>query len=101
MSSRHGDEPVRAETKIQHATSVVWRRVDDSIILVHLGTNKSYELNRTGGRLWELLDEGFTYGDALAALRSEFEVGEEQLRSEARKLVALLFDEQLAERANS
>jgi hypothetical protein len=97
MSSQPEDERITADSQIQPTRSVVWRRVEDSIIVVHLGTNKTYELNRTGGRLWELLEGGATYGDALAKLRAEFEVGDEELRSEASALVALLLEEQLAE----
>jgi hypothetical protein len=97
LSSPSGNERLRAESQIKPSTSVVWRRVEESIVLVHLGTNKTYELNLTAGRLWELLDDGSTYGDALAALRSEFDVSEEQLQLEAQQLVALLLDERLAE----
>jgi hypothetical protein len=91
------NERLRAESRIKPISSVVWRRVEDSIVLVHLDTNKTYELNLTGGRLWELLDGGSTYGEALATLQSEFDVSEEQLRLEAEELVTLLLDERLAE----
>ena len=84
-------------SQIRAAASVVWRRVEGSIILVDLTTNKTYELNATGGRLWELLDGGATYGDALATLSSEYDVSEEQLRGEAGNLVARLLAEKLAE----
>ena len=97
MSTPTGNEPIGAESQIRPAPDVIWRRVDDSVILVHLGTNKTYELNRTGGRLWELLEQGSTYSDALAAVGSEFEIGTEQLRAEAARLVARLLDEHLAE----
>ena len=95
-TSPSDNERLRPESQIQPTASVVWRRVEHSIILVDLATNKTYELNRTGGRLWELLDGGSTYGDALTTLGSEFEVGTEELRAEAAKLVARLLDEQLA-----
>ena len=100
MNSQPASEGLKPESKIQGTASVVWRRVEDSIVLVHLGTNRTYELNRTGGRLWELLEGGSTYGAALATLRSEFDVGDGQLQSEARELITLLFDEQLAEESH-
>jgi Coenzyme PQQ synthesis protein D (PqqD) len=99
MSSQPENTRLTAESRIQPSTSVVWRRVEGSIILVDLGTNKTYELNRTGGRLWELLDGGSSYGDALATLGAEFEVGHEELRAEASKLISLLLQERLAEEA--
>jgi hypothetical protein len=35
--------------------NVVARSVGDELVLVHLQTNRFYSLNRTGARLWELL----------------------------------------------
>ncbi len=99
MSSQPENDRLTAESLIQPTANVVWRRVEDSIIVVHLDTNKTYELNRTAGRLWELLDGGSSYGDALATLGAEFEVGDEELRSEASKLISLLLEERLAEKA--
>lgn len=100
MSSKPENDRPSAESRFQAAADVVWRRVEDSIIVVHLRTNKTYELNRTGGRLWELLEGGSNYGDALVTLRAEFDVSDEELRSEASELIALLLDERLAEEAH-
>lgn len=100
MSSKPETDRPRANSRFKPTVDVVWRRVEDSIILVHLRTNKTYELNRTGGRLWELLEGGSTYGDALVTLSTEFDVNDEQLRSEASELIALLLGERLAEEAN-
>jgi Coenzyme PQQ synthesis protein D (PqqD) len=73
--------------------NVVSRRVEDTVVIVHLGTDRIYELNRTGGRLWELLEEGSTYGEALLALQDEFEVDREKLEREAEKFVDMLVSE--------
>jgi len=37
---------------------VVARRVDDEIVLMHLGTSHIFALNPTGARFWELLKSG-------------------------------------------
>jgi hypothetical protein len=72
---------------------VVSRRVEDLVVIVHLRTDRIYELNRTGGRLWELLEEGSTYGEALRALQDEFEVDREKVEREAENFVDMLVSE--------
>ena len=70
---------------------VVSREVGDDLVLVHLKTNRIYSLNRTGARLWQLLDSGCTRAAAERQLLDEFDVDEAQLRRE--------IDDQLAELA--
>jgi hypothetical protein len=36
--------------------NVVARRLDDTIVLVHLDTSRIFTLNPTGSRVWELID---------------------------------------------
>jgi hypothetical protein len=43
---------------LQPNPNVVSRRVGDGTVLVHLATNRIFELNETGARIWELLGEG-------------------------------------------
>ena len=99
MSASPDKPPFDEESRIEPVESVVWRRVENSIVLVHLETNKTYELNRTAGRLWELLHEGATYGQAVDALASEFDTTDEQVRAEAGELMARLLAERLVKQS--
>src|SRR5215207_8182687 len=38
--------------------NVVAQRIGDDVVLVHLRTNRIFELNATGGRVWALLAAG-------------------------------------------
>lgn len=74
---------------------VVFKRLDDRIVLVHLGTNQIFELNATGARVWELLQEGIA-GDALFnRIADEFDVDSMTLRGEVVSLLSELVDEGL------
>jgi len=53
---------------------VISRRIDAGTVLINLRTNKIYELNTTGSRIWELLKEGRTVGEIEATLQQEYEV---------------------------
>jgi hypothetical protein len=86
-----GDSNLRLEC----APDVVWKDVGGDIVLVHLRTNRIYELNRTGGRLWTLLEAGTPRSDAEAILAREFDVDAETVRSETDALIEDLVQQQL------
>jgi hypothetical protein len=74
---------------------VVSRRLDEQTVLVNLRTNRIFELNRTGARLWDLLGEGSSESQIVEGLLAEFEVPQEQLEREVRELLDSLLDEGL------
>ena len=83
--------------------AVVWRwhldvlfeRLEEKAILVHLHTNRIFELNGTATRLWELLEAGADAGELLSRMTSEFEVDGGQLASEIDAVLELLAQEGL------
>jgi hypothetical protein len=78
---------------------VVYRRLGDTAVLVHLGTNEIYELNESGVRLWELLADGQSVDDAIQTLVREFDVDEATARRECSDLVTDLLGRKLLESA--
>lgn len=76
---------------------VLTRRVGEEVVLVHMGRNEIFCLNRTGGRLWELLSEGRTRSEAVEQLTTEFDVSQETVEQEASRLMAMLERERLLE----
>lgn len=61
-------------TTVQPSPDVVSRRLGDTAVLVHLGTNRIFELNETGARVWELLSEGLSCDQILDRLVADFDV---------------------------
>lgn len=59
---------------------VVARRVDDEVVLVHLGTSRIFALNATGARFWELLKSCDSWEGMEAVIQAEFDVSSEALR---------------------
>ena len=76
---------------------VLVRKVGDEMVLVHMGRNEIFALNRTGARLWELLAEGRTRSAAIDQLRTEFDASVEAVERETDSLMALLEREGLVE----
>ena len=53
---------------------VVARRLKDAGVLVNLRTNDILELNHTGMRVWELLEEATSVSDVVSHLMHEFDI---------------------------
>jgi Coenzyme PQQ synthesis protein D (PqqD) len=73
---------------IRKDPEVVARRLEDEVVLVHLGTNRIYSLNATGGRYWELLEEGLGHEIIVRRLQDEFDVDEQTLEREIASITA-------------
>jgi hypothetical protein len=82
---------------IRRRPDVVARRVGETAVLVHLGSNRIYELNDTGARIWELTADGATIEGLVDRLEREFEVDRGQLVSEVARIVDDLVREGLFE----
>jgi Coenzyme PQQ synthesis protein D (PqqD) len=83
----------RPVVSIRRRPDVVARRVGETAVLVHLGSNRIYELNDTGARIWALSADGATVEGLVDRLEREFEVDRGQLASE----VALIVDDLVRE----
>jgi Coenzyme PQQ synthesis protein D (PqqD) len=82
-ASAAGHEP----GQVRPSEDAVVKRLGDEVVLVQLKTNEIYTLNRTGARLWELLEAHHDLERAQEQMLEEFEVSEEQLRAEVRSIV--------------
>lgn len=70
---------------------LTWREVDETVLVLDLRSGKYLELNATGSVLWKRLAEGSADEDQLvAALQEEFEVSDEQARTDVTAFLASL-----------
>ncbi len=76
---------------------MVSSQLGDAGVLVHLRTNRIFEVNATGLRIWELAGQGRTLGEIEDTLRGEFDVDPARLRTELLDLVSELSREGLLE----
>jgi hypothetical protein len=78
----------RAVTKpLQPNREVIAKRLGEAAVLIHLLSNRIYELNETGTRVWELLCEGFCVEDIVRQLVDEFEVDDVRAADEVEGLL--------------
>lgn len=62
------------ESLITPSAQVLVKRLPGGAVLVHLGTNKVFELNETGAKVWELLSRGRNRREILQRLVEDFDV---------------------------
>ncbi len=83
------------DTLPEPSPDVVWRRLNDEVVLVHLPTNRIFTLNETGARLWELLSEEGSRAELEACLRSEYGVADDDVGETVKSLLSQLARELL------
>lgn len=66
---------------------VLSRRLDQSVVLVHIGTNRIFELNETAGCAWELLGRGVDIDSIVDQLVDEFDVEPQKAADELKELI--------------
>ena len=69
------------------SADVVFRKLGDAAVLVHLGTNDIFELNDTGVRIWDLVLQQLPEDDIVRTLVEEFDVDETPARRESGALI--------------
>ena len=82
-------------SRILRDPNVLAKRADDQIVLVHLETNRIFELNRTGAFLWDALAEPSSRAELEERLALELDVDREELAREIDELLGQLMSERL------
>jgi hypothetical protein len=77
------------------APDVLVERMEDSALLINLTTNRMFELNPTGTRLWDLLVEGLDIDAIKARLLGDYLVEASTLDHEVQDLLTRLESEKL------
>lgn len=88
-------EPPVPGPRIRADPNVLAKRVGDDIVLVHVETNRVFELNRTAAFLWDALSVGSTRAELEERMALEFDVERGELAREIDALLGQFTSEQL------
>lgn len=80
---------------VVNTPDVVAEVIEGELVAIQLRTGCYYHANRTGGMIWNILDQGGLYADAEAVLRERFGISEEDGASHVRTFIDTLLTEQL------
>ena len=78
--------------KIQMSDDVVWREVDEQIVIFDTARNQYFGLEGAGGAMWQALVENGSTEAALESLADDFDVDPEELRRDLDALVKNLVE---------
>ncbi|MFN8065217.1 MAG: PqqD family protein [Vicinamibacterales bacterium] len=84
------DPPASDMGRFTRPADVVARRLGESAVLIRMRTSRIYQLNETGARIWELLEQDASRDAVLDALLNEFDVSREDAASALDDLIAEL-----------
>ena len=75
---------------LRPSPEVISKRLDEATVLVHIPTNRIFELNETGTRVWELLGQGVDTNTIIGFLVEEFDVDKARASNEVNDLLIQL-----------
>ena len=73
----------------------VANRMGDHMVVVHIGTDRIFELNSTAARIWDLLSGGFSRGEIQRMISQEFNEPETLVAKQIEDLLASLISENI------
>lgn len=74
--------------RVKMSPEVLFRELDGEAVMLDLETEKYYGLDEVGTRMWELLDEHGDVEKVIGLLLEEYEVAEDQLRTDMGELIS-------------
>lgn len=92
-----GDEVLSGSFNLD--PDVIYERLDGRLVLVHLRTNRIYELSATGARFCELLLSGCSPAAGLEILAREYDTSCAVIRDEIRRLLEKLSQDEIVRRS--
>ena len=89
------DQESLEQSRILPNPEVVAKRLDEELVIIHLGTDQIFSLNSSAARFWELLESGLGVLEAKEQLVEEFAVTMQELDEDIRNVLKLLLEHQL------
>ena len=84
-------------TSVIVSSEVMARQVGEEVVLLDLASGNYFGLDAVGARIWQLITDGSTPEQVVAALVREYAVEEDTARSDTSRLLAELAAQGLVE----
>ena len=93
--SEKKSSPISQRQSLKVNPDVLFQRLENDAVLLHMKTDRFYNLNRTGARFWELLNEGHDLVRIQEQMLREFDVEPAALEKEIKDMIVTLQKEDL------
>jgi hypothetical protein len=80
------------EGRIVQAEDVIWRGIDDDIVVVKDDGQKVHVLNKTAARIWEMFGEGLEPDEIAANLSERYDVSLEQASTDVKNSITRMLE---------
>ncbi|MFO7658948.1 MAG: lasso peptide biosynthesis PqqD family chaperone [Bacteroidales bacterium] len=84
---------IAGTTMLQRMQNQLFSEIDGEVVMLSVENSEYYGMDTVGSRIWQLLENPVSFNSLVGALLDEYEVSEEQCKSDT-----LTFLEQLAEK---
>ncbi|HTY56225.1 MAG TPA: PqqD family protein [Candidatus Binataceae bacterium] len=74
---------------------VVWQRLSDEVVILHVASGTYFGLDGVGSRVWCLIAEHGSRDKIVEILMTEYDAPEEQIRQDVDELIQQLVDKRL------
>jgi hypothetical protein len=81
--------------RFQINPEAVANRMGDQVVLVHIGTDRIFELNSTAARIWDLLSLGNSREEIQKQIREEFQISDVLAAQQTEELLSSLIEERI------
>tara|TARA_R110002072_G_scaffold303069_1_gene492559 strand:+ start:33529 stop:33840 length:312 start_codon:yes stop_codon:yes gene_type:complete len=96
MSSHNGSD-LNMQAVIAHSKGLVATDIDGEIAIMAIDSGKYHSLNATGSQIWNAVQQPQTVADLCESLASQYQVDEEQCRSDVLSYLQDMVNERLLE----
>ena len=91
------DQKITTETHIKRNIEVFASEIDDEVVMMNIQSGKYFGMDAVGSRIWQLIEEKIRVKDIIAQLLEEYDVTEEQCRSDVLEFLNELYEQNLVQ----
>lgn len=95
--SPHNGSDLEMQAVIAHSKGLVATDIDGEVAIMAIDSGKYHSLNETGSRIWNALEQPLAVANLCESLASQYQVEEEQCRSDVLLYLQDMIDERLIE----
>lgn len=85
------------DTSVVSKKEIVSSDMDGEKVMLSIETGKYYNLGKTGGVIWNLIDKPIKVEEVVQQLMEEYKVGREQCEKEVLSFLMHIYNEKLVE----
>lgn len=83
---------IATDSVVYRASDVVFSKLDDDLLAIDAQAGYCYSMNKTAGRIWEIISVPVSVSALCSQLKAEFSVDENMFQKEVISLLESLFE---------